>query len=469
LVNGSKKKRMLPGMQQVQSMTSCYLSSMAKSRKPKVKRGEADPLGFGSVLVMERDPGAGARDQHTVNGYVYERGREWITNAKGVRERKTFYGKTRKELEEKIAAALAVPARLADVAKISLKDYLRERFLPGAKTTIRAATYSTYETAIDKHMIKQIGDAKFADFTADNARAWIKELQDAGIGPRAIQNAVNVLKRAYIRAFKDGALAYNPLLAVRTPKAEARDQHILTKAEVIKFLRHARSTEWGGLMYLAVALGMRQGELLGLTWPRVHLDDETPYVDVQEQVAAGALAPLKTKASKRRLYLDPGSVTILEQVRGEQANRLNPYKLVFPSKPKPPAPPKRQPRVIIPQDKLPAFDFLSKDNLTGRVLPTLLERAEVQIDGVTFHGLRHAGASLLASHRIPPSTIERWLGHSSKGITARYIHAYDDDLKDAASTMGTILAPVFGDKNGAKSMTEPAKANGRRKEKTRKT
>jgi integrase len=135
----------------------------------------------------------------------------------------------------------------------------------------------------------------------------------------------------------------------------------------------------------------------------------------------------------------------------KQADRPNPHRLVLPSR---------------------EGGFLSKDNVTGRVLPTLLERAKVHIDGVTFHALRHAGASLLASERIPPSTIERWLGHSAKGITARYIHAYDDDLKEAAATMGVILAPIVGpelDKDGAKTAKTDSKTAGRRKEKARKT
>ena len=206
-----------------------------------------------------------------------------------------------------------------------------------------------------------------------------------------------VLKRAYARAHDDGMLPANPIKSVKLPPAIPREIPFLTLAESNKLLGTTRETEWGALFYLAIALGMRQGELLGLVWSKVHLNDADPHVEVHQQLTGAAIGPVKTKASKRKLYLDSGSIRHLERIRKEQADRPNPHDLVFPSKPKPSEPPKGVARRVLAPAEMPPLQFLSRDNVTGRALPTLQDRAEVP--RTTFHGLRHTGASLLALGR----------------------------------------------------------------------
>ena len=372
-------------------------------RTARVKRGEGDL--FAEVLVMEREAGTGSRDTAMFNGHKYLRSRDWIVNAAGVRERKTTTAKTQAELERKVAKLLATPANNLEVSKMSLATYLNERYLPGAKSLVRGSTYSTYEIAVRSRIVPRIGTVKFAALTAENVRAWIRDLQSDGVGKRALQMAVEVLKRAYARASDDGVLPANPIKNVKLPQAEPQEIAFLTLLEANKLLGTTRETEWGGLLHLAVALGMRQAELFGLVWSKVHLDDANPHLDVHQQLTGKVIGPVKTKASKRKLYLDAGSIRHLERIRVEQADRPNPHDLVFPSKPKPPEPPKGEPRRVLAPAELPALQFLNRDNVTGRVLPTLQDRPRCHGRRSTDSDIRARACSLRRALQRVPSTV----------------------------------------------------------------
>jgi integrase len=255
-----------------------------------------------------------------IRGIRYERARVHIEDAKGVRNRKIIYGKTKAELERKVKAALATPARTAEASKMTVEAYFVDRFLPGAKSTIAPATYASYKNAVDTRIVPGIGKARFASLQPDNVRAWIAEMTDEGEGARADQIAVAILKRGYNRAVEDGLLASSPVSHVKLPKAEMREQYILDLKETIHFLRTVRlsnaDAKWFPLMYCAVSLGMRESELFGLRWDKVNMISHR--VRILEQ--SGPLSDgktlgqvvLKTPSSKRTLYLDPATERVLK-------------------------------------------------------------------------------------------------------------------------------------------------------------
>jgi integrase len=398
---------------------------MAEKRKPRIKSAESDSAGFMASVTYERDPGSGSRDIVIVHGHRYHRARQYVVNAKGIKERKTLYGKTSADLERKVKKLLATPAKNADVAKLTVADYFQDRYLPGAEASVRPATYASYKNAFDTRIEPMLGKAKFATLAPDNVRAWIKEMSANDKGRRADQLAVQILKRAYARAHDDGFLVANPIANVRPPKAPPRERHVFTLKETIKFLRTIRKSKVDAenfpLFYCAIALGMRESELLGLTWNRVNLSEN--YLEVVQQLGTknGKIAVvdyLKTKASVRTLHLDSRLVEALEMQKGKHPT------LVFPG---------------------PKGGFMLKRNLGQCTLPRILAEAGLPNDGtVWFHLLRGVGASLLASKDVQTAKIDRWLGHVSTGIAAKYVRAFDSDLVAIAEVMGGILKPVWG-------------------------
>lgn len=350
---------------------------------------------------------------------MYERFRLNVMNAKGIKERITIYGKTPADLNQKIKKRWANPARTADIARLTVESYFRDRFLPGAKPTIRPNTYASYENAVNTRIVPGLGKAKFAMLTPDNVRAWIAEMQEADGGDRSDQLAVAILKRGYKRALEDGLLPFDPIGHVKPPKAVPREQYILNLKEVIKFLRTLRKAgdKQFPLIYCAVSLGMRESELFGLLWSKIA--NGRAKIDEQAQPQGGVMgqAPLKTGPSVRTLYIDPLTQRALDLQKGLDQS------LVFPG---------------------PRGGYYLKRTMAATIFPRLLRAGGLPTDGtIWFHLLRHVASSILSSANVSTPKIDKWMGHSVSGIAGKYIKIHDEDLAEVAKTMAGLLSPVW--------------------------
>ena len=367
-------------------------------------------------------PGAGSYDTQVRKGIKYFRWRGWIENAKGVKERKSLYAPTETALARKIKAFAAEPSK-TNTKKLLLGDYLELRFLPGMKQAVRHNTYSTYQTAVKQYIVPEIGKARFASLKPQHVAAWLEGLE---IGARSKQLAFATLRRAYSYAVELSLLDRSPLSEMRGPRVPKTEPRILNMAEVKKLLAAAEKTEWYTLVYVAIATGMRQGELFGLTWDAVHLDKS--YLRVTRALARTedgyALGEPKTAASRRSLPLPKDAVTLLRAHRKRQAE--NPLGLVFTS-----------------TDGKP----LDGPNFLKRVFRPLLKTAK--LPAVTFQSLRHAGNTLLAASGVPLKVLQGRLGHSTSKTTHDvYSHASPSDGKAAADLMGSLLRKKRGTTRG---------------------
>jgi len=447
-----------------------------KTRKARARPHAADhdPVWNPKPVEYERKAGSGSLDiVHNARGTVMHRARYWTNSPTGVRLRKAVYAKTEAQVLRKLEAILKTPTSKGH-AKETIAKFLTETFLPGVKKKVRASTYESYRGVIDprkKHedkkrekiasIVDDIGSVRVGDFTIENGDAWITSMQERAKdarGKRTIQLAVRVLKQAYRVAYNDPKHGVNPIANLGLPKAPERRQHILDLNETRRLLTSALATEYGPLFYLAVATSARQGELFALRWENVDLDGAKAYV--VETVSRGyedephkAEDP-KTKDSYRTLFLDGGSVRLLRDHLAQQTGP-NPLGLVFPS---------------ASTTEGRGGSYLSKDNVTGRVLPRLLTTARIgkTRGAVTFHTLRHVGNSLLDAKRVPLSALQRRLGHKNRSVTARYTHSLDAEQIKAARLMGTLLAPVLDARKWVTSGVTTAKtAPKRRIRKTR--
>jgi len=105
---------------------------------------------------------------------------------------------------------------------------------------------------------------------------------------------------------------------VRPPKAADREQVVLTQDEATRLLEAARPTHWFALVSLALVSGMREGELFALTVSDLRLDDAHPHLLVNKTLTEAEDGTLvrtepKTKASKRRVDLDPETAAVLRK------------------------------------------------------------------------------------------------------------------------------------------------------------
>jgi integrase len=401
----------------------------APPRKRKIGftvRAEGNPL-FNPPVVEDRYsrvPGSGTYDTVTRKGNKYHRWRGWIDNEKGVRVRRSVYDRTAAGLNRKVKDVQAAPAQ-SDAKKLLLGDYLTNRFLPAVKLRAKPKTYAGYEQAIRLHIVPHIGKAKLATLQSEHVTAWLTDL-DAK--PRAKRNAFVTLKVALNHAVGDPDLSYgrSPIEREKAPRAEKREQRILTLAEVHKLLATAKEhfAPWYALVFVALATSMRQGELFALTWRDVDLKQRflyvrqgvgTVYDDNTESGYRRAITSPKSSAARRRIDLSTEAIALLKSHRKEQKGP-NPDALVFPNE---------------------AGSFIHASNFNRRVWQPLLLKAE--LPAITFHSLRHVGNTLLAQEGVSLSLLQQRLGHSSPSTTFIYSHVGKTEGQRSAKLIGSLL------------------------------
>ena len=172
------------------------------------------------------------------------------------------------------------------------------------------------------------------------------------------------------------------------------------------------------LYLVALLLGLRRGEALGLLIANLDLEQGLVKVDGVLQWQDGKLVrgTTKTKASTQTLPLPPSLVPVLKaHLERQQAKYpLNEY--VFASTTGTPI----NPRNLLRQFK----DILRKAGLRD----------------IRFHDLRHTAATFLIARGEHPRTIMDILGHSQISTTMNiYGHILDSTRSDAISGLDTFL------------------------------
>jgi integrase len=166
------------------------------------------------------------------------------------------------------------------------------------------------------------------------------------------------------------------------------------------------------LVWLLALTGLRIGELLALRWQ--DLDLNAGLLRVRRTLYEGHFDEPKTRHSKRTVPLGPKGVAMLRLRKPETAD---PDALVFGT-----------------QKGTP----LCRRNLANRQLATTCK--EFGLQGVSWHSLRHAHATLLDSAGTPLGTVQALLGHSSSEITREvYVHSFPADARAAIEKMEALL------------------------------
>jgi integrase len=232
-----------------------------------------------------------------------------------------------------------------------------------------------------------------------------------------VRYAYSVLRIALGRALKQGKVIRNVATLIDPPRKARYEVQPLDAQQVREFLASVAEDRLGPLFTLAVATGMRQGELLALRWEDVDLEAGSLSVRHTLQVGTRELAETKTERSRRRLPLAPPAIAALRRQRDAQKREGIVSGYVFTSSRGTP---------------------LDARNVI-RDLHAALERAGLPHQ--RFHDLRHAYATLMLQDGEDLAVISKSLGHATIRTTAdTYAHLTDAMSKRAAQRMGAILS-----------------------------
>jgi integrase len=306
-------------------------------------------------------------------------------------------------------------------------QFLDKWLTASAKQSVKVRTYEGYESIARVRVVPRIGTKLLARLTALDLQALYTELTDAGLSARSVHHTHRVLHRAFGQAVKWNILARNPCDGTTAPRPQRAEMKVLTPEQVRAFLAATVDHPAHALYTLAVTSGMRAGELLGLQWGDVDLDDGhlTIRRALQQQNSAGLVfVTPKTAKSRRRILLSQRAIDALRAHRDRQTfhrrqigSEWRDLDLVFPG----------------------PFGGPTDPSWSRQVFYAALETAGMP--RVRFHDLRHTAATLALIQGVHPKVVSDMLGHGSVGLTLdTYSHLLPAMHQQAAAAMDAILA-----------------------------
>lgn len=366
--------------------------------------------------------------------------RIWVELPTGARVRRSVFAATQREAQSAALEARDRTARGLPAApeQLTVGEWLDRWLADVVRPRARPATLTSYENSVRTHLRPALGRVALTRLRPDQVEGLLRRMEDGGSSARTRQYALSLLRSALREAERRGLLSRNAAALVRAPRVERRELRPLDPAQARAFLARVAGHELEALFLVALAAGLRQGELLGLRWADVDLESGTLRV-VQ---AAGRvrisreppvwelqLGPTKSATSRRSLPIGSLVVAALRAHRARQAEvRLRAgaawqdLDLVFAAE---------DGGIREPKPVYRAF----------REAMQPLEAAGAQRQ--RFHDLRHACASLLLLQGAGLKEVQVQLGHSTIGITAdTYAHLYDEARRATAERMDAALAPA---------------------------
>ena len=333
----------------------------------------------------------------------------------------------------------------------TLSDWLEHWLDAVLPMTVRWKTLSTYRSQIRLHVVPALGGWQMSEIQPDHLEEHYRRMQD-GHSTHIVRAVHRVLRSAMNEAVRRRRLAANPALIARPPRVEDVEVEPLSIEESRRVLAAAQRTLHAARWSMALSLGLRQGEALGLLWDDVDLDDGVLRVRRSVQRHAwehgcpasdrapscgrkrGAEDPSrtggglllvdpKTKASKRSIVLPQ---PLVEELRAHRAalnrrklaageTRDSTHDLVFPA---------AAGGLIDP----------ARDHTEWKAL---LRRAGVR--EVRLHDARHTAATLLLLQNVDIRTVMSIMGWTEMATAQRYTHAVDELRRRAARQMGALL------------------------------
>ncbi|MGO4956836.1 tyrosine-type recombinase/integrase [Luteococcus sp. Sow4_B9] len=335
------------------------------------------------------------------------------------------------------------------VAKVGQKwtvaSWLRHWLDVIAEPNLRPSSAAAYRTAIEKHLIPGLGKQKLDRLQPEHLERLYRKMIDNGAKPATAHQVHRTMRTALGEAVRRGHVSRNVAALARPPRIEPEPVEPLSLEEVQQLLAAAETEPNGARWAVALALGLRQGEALGLRWTDVDFERGLIFVAGSRprpvyahgcKTACGKTpgrcpdrvqtnpdhGPTKSVAGRRAIGLPEELAQILKRHRAEQeearafaANLWEPGEWVF-------CGPTGKP--INP-------------NTDYHRWKVLLQKAGVR--DARLHDARHTAATVLLVLGVPERTVMGIMGWSSTAMAARYQHVTDPIRATVANQVGGLL------------------------------
>lgn len=334
----------------------------------------------------------------------------------------------RDEFLQSIGSRRVVGSRRSmDPEKTTLAEYLPDWLHNAARGNNGASSFERYEQAVRLQLIPLLGAVTLAEINASDVRYLKQSLLDEGLAPDTVAYVQDVLSTALNQAVSDRLIPENPSRLVKRARSRRQTMRTLDQEQAQRLVAEVEGTSHRLFYLVAVRLGLRRGELLGLRWP--DFDSRRRELSVRRAVVVRGGEErwtLPKDGEERTIRLGPKLVQAFQEHRKLQAEaRLA----------RDPGGAWEHPDLIFTGNA----GRVIRDSTLHDQFKRILRAAE--LPEIRLHDLRHTAATLMLKNKVDVRTVAEILGHKDPAMTLRkYAHVLSDMQDDAASRMDEVLS-----------------------------
>ena len=373
--------------------------------------------------MTRRGPGEGSIYQRSDGRWTAEAHLGYVG---GKRRRKQLYGRTRADVASQLRALQASLERgfVPAPERLTVGQFLAS-WLEQVQPTVRPATYRSYEGVVRIHLVPTLGRTRLTQLGPDEVQRLLNLKAKAGLRPRTVGTIRTVLRTALNKAVRWGYLERNVAALTDPPRTRVHEINVLSPAQARSLLDQVAGSRLEALYAVALAVGLRQGEALGLRWEDVDLDEGSMAIRhaLQRQGSGLILVEPKSASSRRMLNLPEVALSALRRHRARQnAERL------------------RAGAAWRDEDFVFATELGRPLDARNVVRHFKAQLKAAALPDMRFHDLRHSCATLLLAQGVPARAVQDLLGHSQISLTlGTYSHVSRELRAEVASSMDRAL------------------------------
>jgi integrase len=322
-----------------------------------------------------------------------------------------------------------------DPSRLTVRDWLTT-WLAAVREEVAPKSFERYAEIVRNFLAPSLGNLPLVKLAPshiqDAYNIWAaggrRDGKKGGLAPRTRRHIHRILYSALARAVEQQLLARNPaeVFKKRLPKVDHREMTTLSPEQSARLLAEIKHTRIYWPVLLALATGMRRGEVFALRWRNVDLDRGSLRVmESLEQTKTGIRFKAPKTDRTRTITLPAFAIAELRRLKREQAEEL--FMLGVRQS--------GETLVCARADGLP----LQPQSLTHQ-FTRLIGRIK-ELPRVRFHDLRHSHATQLLLTGVHPKVAQERLGHASITTTLDlYSHVTETMQSDAAQRLDAAFA-----------------------------
>ena len=353
------------------------------------------------------------------------------------RRRQKWHGGFRTRREAEIARAKLVDdlhrGSYVMPDRLTFAKCVRDSWLPMTEGRVKPTTFHSYRRTLEIHVLPLIGSRPLQQLTALMLNAMYARFQAEGSGhgplsPKTVRYIHTTIHKALEDAADAGLAARNVAARAKPPRPSRRSTRQVGSwepGELAAFLDFVRGTRMEGVWRLAAMTGMRRGEILGLRWANVDLEQVRLSVRQAAVTVAYEMIESTPKSHNARVIdLDSETVGLLRVHRRQQQEEREEWGTDY----------EARDLVVCHGNGSPIHP-----HSFSQTFERLIKRAGIRV--IRLHDLRHTHATLALKAGVPVKVVSERLGYESPAFTLKqYAHVIPGTQAAAAAVVADLIA-----------------------------